>query len=843
MPIPMAKVLMDYFPLVGGLDQITPPLSVPPGRARSSVNFEASPNGGYTRIAGYERLDGRSKPSLAIYHILPVSLTGAVSEGGTVTGATASGVVVKNMTSYLVLTKVSGTFVKNETISVSAAPVGTATDSNYANGAATSQLAAEYANLAADSYRSDIYEVGKNNVTITVATPAVITWVGHGLSVNAPIKFATSGALPTGITAGTTYYVKTVVSDDTFQISATQGGAAINTTGTQSGTHTCLAGEGQVLGVWVYQGVTYAFRNNIGSSGALMWKSSSTGWKGIRLPSKATFGTAPQAIPDGTAVTGNTSGAVATVRRTALRTGSHTANPPTATGDLFMDIVSGTFNGTEVLRKTTGSTVAISNASPGVVTWNSHGLAVDTPVVFNTTGGLPTGLTAGTVYYVKTVNDTNNFTVAATRGGTAINTSSVGSGTHTGYVAYLSLTSTTSVVTLGANGRYEFVNNNFGGSVVSQRMYGCDGINKAFEFDGTAFVQITTGMTNDAPNHIMAHKNYLWLSFGSSVQFSSVGTPYAWSPVTGAGEIAAGDTVTNFLVMPGSDGSSALAITTTNQTLVLYGSSSGTFTLATFSYDTGAKPYSGQLIGQAYFLDDRGLINMQASQVYGNFQQATVSQSCQTFINEHISRAMGSTVSRSRNQYRLFFTDKYGLYVTIFNGQVVGLMPVLFDVVPACLCNQEWSDGGEAALMGATNGYIYELDKGSSFDGNNINATMSLVFNHVKSPRLRKRYRKAVFEVTGTGYGSFIVGWDLGYATTDAFQGDSVSTALTSGYWDQGITWDQFYFDGLDLMPAEAEITGTGENISMKLTTDSDQYQPFTIAGVLLHYTPRRQLR
>lgn len=77
------------------------------------------------------------------------------------------------------------------------------------------------------------------------------------------------------------------------------------------------------------------------------------------------------------------------------------------------------------------ATATISQATPGVVTWNAHGLAENTGVVFTTTGALPTGLTAGTTYYVKTVLTANTFTVAATRGGTAIDTSSAGSGTHT----------------------------------------------------------------------------------------------------------------------------------------------------------------------------------------------------------------------------------------------------------------------------------------------------------------------------------------------------------------------------------------------------------------------------
>lgn len=75
--------------------------------------------------------------------------------------------------------------------------------------------------------------------------------------------------------------------------------------------------------------------------------------------------------------------------------------------------------------------VTISNASPGVVTWTDHELEEGDAIKIATTGALPTGLTAGTTYYVKTALDADTFTLSATPGGTVINTSSVGSGTHT----------------------------------------------------------------------------------------------------------------------------------------------------------------------------------------------------------------------------------------------------------------------------------------------------------------------------------------------------------------------------------------------------------------------------
>jgi len=69
--------------------------------------------------------------------------------------------------------------------------------------------------------------------TITIASPAVVTSTVL-YTEGAAIKFSTTGALPTGITAGTTYYVYNA-NGLTFQL-LTAAGAIVNTSGSQSGT-------------------------------------------------------------------------------------------------------------------------------------------------------------------------------------------------------------------------------------------------------------------------------------------------------------------------------------------------------------------------------------------------------------------------------------------------------------------------------------------------------------------------------------------------------------------------------------------------------------------------------
>lgn len=86
--------------------------------------------------------------------------------------------------------------------------------------------------------------------TITIATPAVITKTGHGLTNSQRVRFVTTGTLPTGITTGVDYIVA-VIDANTFRICTSPqnafAGIYVATSGTQSGGHTytnTLYGQG-----------------------------------------------------------------------------------------------------------------------------------------------------------------------------------------------------------------------------------------------------------------------------------------------------------------------------------------------------------------------------------------------------------------------------------------------------------------------------------------------------------------------------------------------------------------------------------------------------------------------
>ena len=74
--------------------------------------------------------------------------------------------------------------------------------------------------------------------TVTIASPGVFTSKEHGLKAGDRISIISSGSLPTGLSVDTFYWV---ISDglttDDFRVATTKTGSAVNTSGTQSGTH------------------------------------------------------------------------------------------------------------------------------------------------------------------------------------------------------------------------------------------------------------------------------------------------------------------------------------------------------------------------------------------------------------------------------------------------------------------------------------------------------------------------------------------------------------------------------------------------------------------------------
>lgn len=123
--------------LLGGLDLVSPPISVRPGRAIAALNYECGVIG-YSRMQGHERFDGHPAPSKATFWRLGFTAgSTAILAGHVVAGATSGAAAIalndavptsgdwgsSDAVGDLILYNLTGEFVSGEDLQVSAATV------------------------------------------------------------------------------------------------------------------------------------------------------------------------------------------------------------------------------------------------------------------------------------------------------------------------------------------------------------------------------------------------------------------------------------------------------------------------------------------------------------------------------------------------------------------------------------------------------------------------------------------------------------------------------------------------------------------------------------------------
>src|SRR4029077_2063266 len=116
-------VQYDEILLGAGMDEVTPALSLSPGRCRRMVNYECSINGGYRRVEGYERYDGQTSPSSVTFRLVPIAVFSTTPAAGQILTGSTSGTtatIIAVGTNYLAVTGVLGTgFQEGEIVLVS----------------------------------------------------------------------------------------------------------------------------------------------------------------------------------------------------------------------------------------------------------------------------------------------------------------------------------------------------------------------------------------------------------------------------------------------------------------------------------------------------------------------------------------------------------------------------------------------------------------------------------------------------------------------------------------------------------------------------------------------------
>jgi hypothetical protein len=449
------------------------------------------------------------------------------------------------------------------------------------------------------------------------------------------------------------------------------------------------------------------------------------------------------------------------------------------------------------------------------------------------------GSTTGVVRRVIVTSGTGDWTGGAVAGRIIVDTIVSGpftAGAFTGGVTATVVAQT--AISMLPGGRLDHVVYNFTGAADAERIYGCDGVNPGFEFDGTTLAPIRTGMTVDTPRHVAAHMKHLFFSFRGSVQNSGIGKPYLWTVVTGAAEIGIGQEVTGFSNLPGDVDSAPLMIYSNTRTAVIYGTSAADWKLTTYSATIGAQRWSMQNIGNPVVFSSLGVTPVVQSQEFGNFTRSAASERIRRYIQGKTVTA--TVVNRNLTRMRMFFTDGSALSITPVQDALT-FMPIQYTGKTVRCAVDANMAGVNRTFFGSDDGFIYEADVGRSFDGVAIEAWLKLAFNHVGGPLLKKRFRKATIEVKPSSAMTLSIQGEYSLGDIDIGNTPLLTQTINGagGVWDLS-GWDQAYYDAPSQGLQGIRLDGVGTSLSLTFAGNTSTELPHLLQSVTTSFTPRR---
>ena len=595
---------------------------------------------------------------------------------------------------------------------------------------------------------------------------------------------------------------------------------------------TVVPGEGSVLGVWVYSGNIYAFRNKAGGATAGMYKSSSTGWTEVSLGQAIDFDTTTTngELIVGASISGGTSGATATVAGVSYHGNWDTGAEGTV---VITDLVGG-FVDNEAIQMSTLAFDAgeVEILEGDTITGSSSGQTATVKKVTIISGAYSTSNAVG---YISVLSNTGTWTDNEEIQVHGVKRALVNGASQPATVTIATTQGTVYEQTLQPGGSYNFANYNFIGETSTEKMYGANGVDKAFEWDGTTFVKVRTGTATDTPEIVKVFKQHLFLSFPKgSLQHSSLGLPTTWSTTLGATEIVVGDDITGLSV----ESKDAFIVFGRNNTYVLYGTSKDDWNLTQFYTGTGAVGNTVEKMLTTIFLDDRGIVSIGTTMNYGDFKQAVISQKVDPLIQKYKDKVVTSLRVRDKNQYRLYFNDKTGITMTFINGKNEGILPFVLDHQISCAVSGEDSNGDEVLYGGFDDGYVRKIDSGTSLDGGTVSSFVRLAYHHYDRPQQKKRFREILLELNADTNTTLTVRPEYNYGDGSVPTTADYTINVTNDEWTvDDVTNDTLGIAVVD--KARARIHGVGETMGIIIKNESIYDKPVTLQGAVVQYSER----
>ena len=382
----------------------------------------------------------------------------------------------------------------------------------------------------------------------------------------------------------------------------------------------------------------------------------------------------------------------------------------------------------------------------------------------------------------------------------------------------------------------------------SEKIAAVDGTNYPFVYDGTTYTQL-----NSAPSdvlgaeHIVFFKNQLFFAKGNVLNFTAPYTDSDFNTANGAGNISIGSTITGLVVFR-----EQLIIFSEDKIDRLVGNTLSDFVLQPIARNIGCvdRDTIQEIGSDVMFLGPDGLRLLSATDRIGDVDLAVVSKPIQKEVTDvtTANTSFASVVIKKKSQYRLLGYNE-NISATAATGilgtQLAGEQATYFGWaelrgIKAYVADSDYHLRVETVVFANDDGYAYEMDSGSSFDGANINATFSTPFVPVTDPRLRKAFYKLVLYLDPEGSVDITANLKLDFDDEGLIQPDSIPFSNTTGtvgfYGSPTATYGVARYGSKLKKVFGTQVVGSGFTVSLQFTSDSTD-PPFSLDAATLEFS------
>jgi hypothetical protein len=221
----------------------------------------------------------------------------------------------------------------------------------------------------------------------------------------------------------------------------------------------------------------------------------------------------------------------------------------------------------------------------------------------------------------------------------------------------------------------------------------------------------------------------------------------------------------------------------------------------------------------------------------------------QDYSTQNISRSIRKTIQSDcenivdviftvlKSQYRIFFNDKTAIVGTFLGSKLMGWMFMKYGHQFTCSAEGVDTAGDTRIFAGTEEGYVMELDVGSSFDGEIIDSMLQLPFQYHGYPDRDKRFHKLTLEVDTTLPIRLYYGMDFDYGNS----GQPLRLVHRAGRSADPAAFALFgelFWNSSSLSLPEINISGIGRSAGIAIYHEDDVDEAFTVSAILLQFTP-----